>query len=79
MTAKPQIRENECNLCEMCVEGCPPQAMTMGRGKINIDYSKCIRCFCCSEFCPERAIDIKQGLLLRLFGGHHGEIKQDGA
>ena len=79
MTAKPKIIENVCTFCEMCVEGCPSQAMTMERGKINIDYSECIRCFCCSEFCPERAIDIKQGLLLRLFGGHHGEIKQDGA
>ena len=67
LTARPKIRENVCKLCEICVEGCPTQAMTMERGKINIDYSKCIRCFCCSEFCPERAIDIKQGLLLRLF------------
>ncbi len=79
MTAKPKIRGNVCKLCEMCVEGCPSQAITIERGRINIDYSKCIRCFCCSEFCPERAIDIKQGLLLRLFGGHHGGIKQDGA
>jgi uncharacterized protein (DUF362 family)/Pyruvate/2-oxoacid:ferredoxin oxidoreductase delta subunit len=76
VTAKPRIREDICKLCEMCVEGCPSQAMTMERGKIDIDHSKCIRCFCCSEFCPERAIDIKQGWLLRLFGSYHGEIKQ---
>ncbi|MFB0507473.1 MAG: DUF362 domain-containing protein [Thermodesulfobacteriota bacterium] len=76
MTAKPRIREDVCELCEVCVEGCPSQAMTVERGKIDIDYSKCIRCFCCSEFCPERAIDIKQGWLLRLFGSYHGEIKQ---
>ncbi len=71
MTAKPKIREDICKLCEICIEGCPSQAMTVERGKINIDYSKCIRCFCCSEFCPEGAIDIKQGLPLRLFGGRH--------
>ncbi len=76
MTAKPRIKENICKLCDMCVDGCPSQAMTMERGKIDIDYSKCIRCFCCSEFCPEKAIDIKQGWLLRLFGGSHGEINQ---
>lgn len=74
MTAKPRIRENICKLCELCVGGCPSQAMTMERGKIDIDYSKCIRCFCCSEVCPEKAIDIKRGWFLRLFGGYHGEI-----
>ena len=69
LTAKPRIREDICKLCEVCVEGCPSQAITVERGKIDIDYSKCIRCFCCSEFCPERAIDIRQGWLLGLFGG----------
>lgn len=79
MTAKPRIREDICKLCEVCVEGCPSQAMTMERGKIDIDYSKCIRCFCCSEICSERAVDVKQGWLLRLFGSYHGEIKQEEA
>ncbi len=77
MTAKPRIKEDVCELCEVCVEGCPSQAMTMERGKIDIDYSKCIRCFCCSEFCPERAIDVQQGWFLRLFGSYHGVIKQE--
>ncbi|MFQ6077994.1 MAG: 4Fe-4S dicluster domain-containing protein, partial [Thermodesulfobacteriota bacterium] len=79
MTAKPRIREDICRLCEMCIEGCPSQAMTKEGGKIDIDYSKCIRCFCCSEICPERAIEVKQGWLLRLFGCYHGEIKQEEA
>lgn len=79
MTAKPRIREDICRLCEMCIEGCPSQAMTKAGGWIDIDYSKCIRCFCCSEICPERAIEVKQGWLLRLFGCYHGEIKQEEA
>jgi uncharacterized protein (DUF362 family)/Pyruvate/2-oxoacid:ferredoxin oxidoreductase delta subunit len=76
ITARPQVMEDICKLCEICVEGCPAQAMTGKRGRIDIDYSRCIRCFCCSEFCPERAIDIKRGWFLRLFGRCHGEIKQ---
>jgi len=79
MTAKPRIRGSICKLCEMCVEGCPSQAMTMEREKVDIDYSTCIRCFCCSEFCPEKAIDIKQGWLLRLFESYRGMIKQEQA
>jgi uncharacterized protein (DUF362 family)/Pyruvate/2-oxoacid:ferredoxin oxidoreductase delta subunit len=79
LTAKPRVREDVCKLCEICVEGCPAQAMTGKRGRIDIDYSRCIRCFCCSEFCPERAIDVERGWLLRLFGGHGGKAQQSEA
>jgi uncharacterized protein (DUF362 family)/Pyruvate/2-oxoacid:ferredoxin oxidoreductase delta subunit len=76
LTAKPRVREDVCKLCEVCVEGCPAQAITGEGGRIDIDYSRCIRCFCCSEFCPERAIDVQRGWLLRLFGGHDQNTKQ---
>jgi uncharacterized protein (DUF362 family)/Pyruvate/2-oxoacid:ferredoxin oxidoreductase delta subunit len=79
LTAKPRVRPDLCKLCELCVEGCPAQAMTMGAGKIDIDYSRCIRCFCCSEFCPERSIDVERGWLLRVFKGQGGEAAQSEA
>jgi uncharacterized protein (DUF362 family)/Pyruvate/2-oxoacid:ferredoxin oxidoreductase delta subunit len=79
LTAKPRVREYVCKLCEVCVEGCPSQAMTGKRGKIDINYSRCIRCFCCSEICPERAIDVERGCLLRFFGGYDGKTEQSEA
>lgn len=79
LTAKPRVRPDLCKLCELCVEGCPAQAMTRGAGKIDIDYSRCIRCFCCSEFCPERSIDVERGWLLRVLRGQGGEAAQSEA
>jgi uncharacterized protein (DUF362 family)/Pyruvate/2-oxoacid:ferredoxin oxidoreductase delta subunit len=69
LTAKPSVRRDLCELCGLCVEGCPPGAMAKVNEEIDVDYSKCIRCFCCSEVCPEGAIGISRGWLLRLIGG----------
>lgn len=68
LTAKPSIRRDVCKLCGICVEGCPPGAMTRVNERIEVDYSKCIRCFCCSEFCPEGAVGIRKGWPQRIFG-----------
>ncbi|MEK7829109.1 MAG: DUF362 domain-containing protein, partial [Deltaproteobacteria bacterium] len=65
LTARPEVNNKECTLCNMCVDICPPGIMTK-TGKINIDYDKCIRCFCCLEICPEGAISVKDGWLKRL-------------
>jgi ferredoxin len=69
LTARPYIRRDLCKLCEICVKGCPPGALTKANEKIEVDYSRCIRCFCCSEFCPEQAIGVRRGWPLRLFKG----------
>ncbi len=68
LTTKPYVKMDMCKLCEICVKGCPPGAMTKANERIDVDYSKCIRCFCCSEFCPEQAIGIRKGWPLRVFG-----------
>ncbi len=70
LTARPEVNNKDCTLCNMCVDICPPGIMTK-TDKINIDYDKCIRCFCCLEICPEGAISVKNGWLKRLLAVTH--------
>ncbi|HKZ46489.1 MAG TPA: DUF362 domain-containing protein [Thermodesulfobacteriota bacterium] len=65
LTARPEVNNKDCTLCNMCVDICPPGIMTK-TDKINIDYDKCIRCFCCLEICPEGAISVKDGWLKKI-------------
>lgn len=65
LTAHPEIAEN-CIGCGRCVVHCPPKAMTVSGGKVEIDYDICIRCYCCQELCPEDAVQLREGYLLRL-------------
>ncbi|MFH1613378.1 MAG: DUF362 domain-containing protein [bacterium] len=65
-TSKPVIIEKLCKKCKVCLENCPPHAITEYKKKLQINYSVCIKCFCCQEFCPYDAIKIKKGLLDRL-------------
>jgi ferredoxin len=66
LTARPVPDLECCKRCGICVESCPPQAMTITGGELHIDYQRCIRCFCCQELCPHGALLTRQGLLLRL-------------
>jgi uncharacterized protein (DUF362 family)/Pyruvate/2-oxoacid:ferredoxin oxidoreductase delta subunit len=64
---RPQIDRNKCRKCGICVDDCPPKAMTFVRGSPpKIDYDKCIRCYCCQELCPQNAIRVRTPLLRRL-------------
>lgn len=66
LTARPAPDLALCKRCGICVENCPPRAMTLSETSLHIDYSRCIRCFCCQELCPHGALLTRQGLLLRL-------------
>jgi uncharacterized protein (DUF362 family)/Pyruvate/2-oxoacid:ferredoxin oxidoreductase delta subunit len=66
LSARPEPDRHRCVRCGLCVDHCPPRAMTMAGGKLRIDYQRCIHCFCCQELCPEGALVTRQGLLLRL-------------
>lgn len=65
LTAQPTIAVN-CIGCGRCARHCPPQAMTVLGGKVQINYDKCIRCYCCQELCPEDAVILTEGHLLKL-------------
>lgn len=65
LTARPEIAVN-CIGCGRCAAHCPPKAMTVSGGRVEIDYDKCIRCYCCQELCPEDAVNLREGHLLKL-------------
>lgn len=71
ITARPVVETTRCKLCNDCVNHCPPEAMQISNGKLQIDYEKCIRCFCCQELCPHGALHTEQGLLLKLYNLLH--------
>lgn len=66
LTTRPVVKGEKCRLCNICVNACPPGAMRINNGRVEVDYRHCIRCFCCRELCPEAALEVKKGQLLRL-------------
>lgn len=55
---RPQISEDTCTRCGVCVETCPlPNVIDLKTLKVN--YNTCQRCLLCYEACPEKAISVK--------------------
>jgi uncharacterized protein (DUF362 family)/Pyruvate/2-oxoacid:ferredoxin oxidoreductase delta subunit len=55
---RPQIKEEQCTRCGVCVEACPlPNIIDLKTLKVN--YHTCQRCLLCYEACPENAISVK--------------------
>jgi uncharacterized protein (DUF362 family)/Pyruvate/2-oxoacid:ferredoxin oxidoreductase delta subunit len=55
---RPQIEEEKCTHCGICVEACPlPQVIDLKT--LKVDYRTCQRCLLCYEACPEHAISVK--------------------
>lgn len=66
LTSRPVAKPDECKLCGICADVCPPRAITIRDGKLRFDYHACIRCFCCRELCPDGALDVREGALLKI-------------
>jgi uncharacterized protein (DUF362 family)/Pyruvate/2-oxoacid:ferredoxin oxidoreductase delta subunit len=55
---RPQIKEEQCTRCGVCVEACPlPNIIDLKTLKVN--YNTCQRCLLCYEACPENAISVR--------------------
>lgn len=65
VVTKPDIDPSACQNCGVCMEHCPPQAISEEKGMMVIDLRKCISCFCCHELCSSDAIRIVQPFLGR--------------
>ena len=63
---KPDIDQDKCKNCGICIKSCPKQAIAVKDGQIKIDCRQCILCLCCHEFCPENAVFIKENLFFRI-------------
>ncbi len=57
---KPQINFEACRNCGICMNHCPPKAISEVNGRMIINRKKCISCFCCHELCGSDAISIRQ-------------------
>ena len=65
LTSRPCAEPEKCQLCGVCVDACPSQAIAIREGRLVFDYHRCIRCFCCRELCPEGALGVREGYLLK--------------
>ena len=55
---RPQIKEESCTRCGICVEACPlPNVIDLK--SLQVNYSTCQRCLLCYDACPENAISVK--------------------
>ncbi|MCQ1539610.1 4Fe-4S dicluster domain-containing protein [Methanocalculus taiwanensis] len=60
--------EDLCDACQVCVEACPEEAITVVRtveskklpGKVTIVSEDCCTCTWCSQNCPEEAITVEK-------------------
>lgn len=58
-----QIKTEECTGCQICVEKCPMDAISMNvENKAQVNEKLCIGCGVCAHFCPSNAIKLKQGM-----------------
>jgi len=56
-----QVDNELCSGCEICIDRCPMDAITMGQEDIaEIDQISCIGCGLCITTCSEQAISLKQ-------------------
>ncbi len=55
----PQINQETCTLCGLCVNLCPYQALALSDGKIVPHKRKCLSCGLCYSACPRHAIKLR--------------------
>ncbi len=54
----PQINEEECVGCGICVDACPQEVLEVTRGVVEVvNEDSCIACEDCLEACPMGAIE----------------------
>jgi Pyruvate/2-oxoacid:ferredoxin oxidoreductase delta subunit len=56
---EPRITQEECNACELCIEGCPATALALSEDEtLLLDLDRCFGCGLCARSCPTEAIDL---------------------
>ena len=57
--AKPQVKDQDCIGCSVCVKWCPTDSIGIQSKTAVIDLEKCIGCGECTTACPKRAIKVQ--------------------
>ena len=52
----PWVDEEKCTGCNICVEKCPVDAISIENEKANINMQGCIHCGTCHSVCPSEAV-----------------------
>ena len=55
----------KCQLCNLCVESCPVEAIRNSGSLLRFDYARCITCLCCHEICPHDAIEFEMSWIAK--------------
>jgi len=50
------LDDKKCNLCKLCIKGCPVDVLRKEGKRIVRAKEGCIYCYCCVEVCPEGAV-----------------------
>ncbi len=58
-TGEVTVSSESCQLCEVCVNKCPADAMTIEDDCVVVDREKCILCGACEVICPLNAVRLK--------------------
>jgi uncharacterized protein (DUF362 family)/Pyruvate/2-oxoacid:ferredoxin oxidoreductase delta subunit len=66
--ARPAMNDDNCTMCEICMDNCPQDAISVRDGNMRIDYNKCIKCMCCHELCPDNAVFLNKSRLAKIIG-----------
>ena len=48
-----------CNLCGICIDKCPANAINKGENEVNINPVSCHGCSICIPICPKEALDLR--------------------
>lgn len=54
-----QLNQDECILCEACVDRCPMTAISVTEDHAAIDPNRCLGCGLCTSVCPVEAIALR--------------------
>lgn len=66
---KPEVINDKCIKCMLCVKSCPVDAISMVDNFPFVDKKKCIECFCCHEVCESDAVGLQRSWLHELVVG----------
>jgi Na+-translocating ferredoxin:NAD+ oxidoreductase RNF subunit RnfB len=57
---RAHLSQEDCTGCEVCIERCPMDALTMTADGLRLERARCIGCGLCSTGCPAGAITLVQ-------------------
>lgn len=66
-----KVAKGKCHECDLCVQVCPTDALTINSEKLYLNIERCIYCEDCIDFCPDsRLVSSKVNIF-----SCHGENK----